>query len=241
MIIASFAIVFLLPLLIITYVLIKLESPGPALFRQKRYGKDKKIFTVYKFRSMRTTAPRNIPTNDFHDAHAYITRVGRIIRKLSIDELPQLINVLQGHMSLVGPRPVVLTETSLISERGKYGANNVKPGITGWAQVNGRDDLDDGRCRVVGDCHRAAGRRPADAARLNHPHATGRRRPLLRELSIENIEGNQVLSIYSLRPRSSNPSEGSPITASSIRSRPSQPEKSFWVVSSETSRNSRKL
>lgn len=143
LIIASLAIVFLLPLLIITYVLIKLESPGPALFRQKRYGKDKKIFTVYKFRSMRTTAPRNMPTNDFHDARTYITRVGRIIRKLSIDELPQLINVLQGHMSLVGPRPVVLTETSLIDERDKHGANAVKPGITGWAQVNGRDELDD--------------------------------------------------------------------------------------------------
>ena len=143
LIIASLAIVFLLPLLIITYVLIKLESPGPALFRQKRYGKDKKIFNVYKFRSMRTTAPRNIPTNDFHDAHTYITRVGRIIRKLSIDELPQLFNVLQGHMSLVGPRPVVLTETSLIDERDKHGANAVKPGITGWAQVNGRDELDD--------------------------------------------------------------------------------------------------
>lgn len=142
LIIASLAIVFLLPLLVITYVLIKLESPGPALFRQKRYGKDKKIFTVYKFRSMRTSAPRNIPTNDFHDAHAYITRVGRIIRKLSIDELPQLINVLQGHMSLVGPRPVVLTETSLIDERDKHGANAVKPGITGWAQINGRDILD---------------------------------------------------------------------------------------------------
>ena len=143
LIIASLAIVFLLPLLIITYVLIKLESPGPALFRQKRYGKDKKIFTVYKFRSMRTSAPRNIPTNDFHDAHVYITRVGRIIRKLSIDELPQLINVIQGHMSIVGPRPVVLTEIRLINERDKYGANTVKPGITGWAQANGRDELDD--------------------------------------------------------------------------------------------------
>lgn len=143
LIIASLAIVLLLPLLVITYVLTKLESPGPALFRQKRYGKDKKIFTVYKFRSMHTTAPLNVSTNDFHDAHAYITRVGRIIRKLSIDELPQLINVIQGNMSLVGPRPVVLTETRLIDERDKHGANAVKPGITGWAQVNGRDELDD--------------------------------------------------------------------------------------------------
>ena len=143
LIIASLAIVFLLPLLVVTAIIIRLESPGPALFRQKRYGKDKQPFNVYKFRTMITQAPRNIPTNDFHDAHSYITRAGRIIRKLSIDELPQLINVLQGHMSLVGPRPVVLTEISLISERDKYGANSVKPGITGWAQVNGRDELDD--------------------------------------------------------------------------------------------------
>jgi O-antigen biosynthesis protein WbqP len=143
LIIASLAIVFLLPLLVSTYVLIKLESPGPALFRQKRYGKNKQPFTVYKFRSMSTAAPNNIPTNDFYNAHAYITRVGKVIRKLSIDELPQLINVIQGHMSLVGPRPVVLSETNLINEREKHGANAVKPGITGWAQVNGRDELDD--------------------------------------------------------------------------------------------------
>lgn len=143
LIIASLAILFLLPLFIITAISIRLESPGPAFFRQKRYGKDKQPFTVYKFRSMSTQAPRNMPTNDFHDAHAYITRVGRIIRKLSIDELPQLFNVLQGHMSLVGPRPVVLTETNLIIERDKHGANAVQPGITGWAQVNGRDNLSD--------------------------------------------------------------------------------------------------
>ena len=142
LIIASLAIVFLLPLFVVTAIIIRLESRGPALFRQKRYGKNKQPFTVYKFRTMSAKAPNNIPTNDFHDAHAYITRVGWIIRKLSIDELPQLINVLQGHMSLVGPRPVVLSETSLINERDKYGANAVKPGITGWAQVNGRDELD---------------------------------------------------------------------------------------------------
>ena len=143
LIIATLAIGLLLPLFVVTAIIIRLESPGPALFRQKRYGKDKQPFTVYKFRTMSTQAPNNIPTNDFHDAHTYITRVGRIIRKLSIDELPQLINVLQGHMSLVGPRPVVLTETRLIDERDKHGANAVKPGITGWAQVNGRDILDD--------------------------------------------------------------------------------------------------
>lgn len=140
---ASIAIVLLMPVFAVTAIAIRIESPGPALFRQKRYGKDKQPFTVYKFRSMNTKAPRDTPTNDFHDARAYITRVGRIIRKLSIDELPQLINVLQGHMSLVGPRPVVLTELNLIHERDKHGANAVKPGITGWAQVNGRDELDD--------------------------------------------------------------------------------------------------
>lgn len=143
LVIASLAIVFLAPLLVVTVILIKLESPGPALFRQKRSGKDKQPFTVYKFRSMSTTAPDSMPTNDFHNAQSYITRVGRVIRKLSIDELPQLFNVVQGHMSLVGPRPVVLAETSLINERDKYGANAVRPGITGWAQVNGRDELSD--------------------------------------------------------------------------------------------------
>ena len=140
---ATIILVATLPAMMLVALLIRIESPGPALFRQKRYGKDKQPFNVYKFRTMSTQAPRNMPTNDFHDAHTYITRVGRIIRKLSIDELPQLINVLQGHMSLVGPRPVVLTEISLINERDKYGANSVKPGITGWAQVNGRDELDD--------------------------------------------------------------------------------------------------
>lgn len=143
LIVASLAIVFLTPLFVTTIILIKLESPGPALFRQKRYGKNKQPFTVYKFRSMSMAAPDNMPTNDFHDAQSYITRVGRVIRKLSIDELPQLFNVVQGHMSLVGPRPVVLTETSLINERDKYGANAIRPGITGWAQVNGRDELND--------------------------------------------------------------------------------------------------
>ena len=138
---ASLAIVLLIPVFAITAIAIRLESPGPALFRQKRYGKDKQPFTVYKFRSMSTSAPSSIPTNDFHDARTYITRVGRIIRKLSIDELPQLFNVLYGKMSIVGPRPVVLNETNLLDLREQTNANSVKPGITGWAQVNGRDNL----------------------------------------------------------------------------------------------------
>lgn len=136
------AIVIFIPMLFVALV-IKLDSPGGVFFKQPRYGKDKKPFTVYKFRTMSTDAPANMPTNSFTEAGSYITRFGKIMRKLSIDELPQIINVLRGEMSIVGPRPVVLTEKGLIRQRAKYRANSVKPGITGWAQVNGRDELDD--------------------------------------------------------------------------------------------------
>lgn len=135
-------VVLVLPMMIVS-LWIRLDSRGPALFRQKRYGQNKKPFTVYKFRSMATHAPSDRATNDFHDSHAYITGFGRIMRKLSIDELPQLYNVLRGEMSLVGPRPVVMSEKRIIKLRDNYGANTVKPGITGWAQTNGRDELDD--------------------------------------------------------------------------------------------------
>ncbi len=133
-----------LPMLLVAAA-IRLTSKGPALFRQKRFGKDKKLFTVYKFRTMSTKAPKNMPTNSFTNADSYITPLGGVLRKLSIDELPQLLNVIKGEMSIVGPRPVIKTEKKLISLRQKYHANSVKPGITGWAQVNGRDDLDDQR------------------------------------------------------------------------------------------------
>ena len=133
-----------LPMLLVAAA-IRLTSKGPALFRQKRFGKDKKLFTVYKFRTMSTKAPKNMPTNSFTNADSYITPLGGVLRKLSIDELPQLLNVIKGDMSIVGPRPVIKTEKKLISLRQKYHANSVKPGITGWAQVNGRDDLDDQR------------------------------------------------------------------------------------------------
>lgn len=141
--VASIAILILAPILLISAILIKLTSKGPILFRQERYGKNKNPFTVYKFRSMSTEAPSNIRTNDFTDSSNYITPIGAVIRKLSIDELPQLFNVIKGDMSIIGPRPVILTETNLISLRDKYGANSIKPGITGWAQVNGRDELND--------------------------------------------------------------------------------------------------
>lgn len=120
---------------------IKLDSRGPVFFKQKRAGKDLKPFTVYKFRTMRTNAPKSVPTNSLKDSDRYITRSGRVMRKLSLDELPQLFNVMLGDMSIVGPRPVVLQEKDLFIEREKYGANSCTPGITGWAQVNGRDEV----------------------------------------------------------------------------------------------------
>jgi O-antigen biosynthesis protein WbqP len=135
-----FIVILLIPFVIIS-ALIKLDSRGSVFFKQKRAGKNLKPFIVYKFRTMTTNAPKNCPTNNLTDANIYITRLGEIMRKLSIDELPQLINVVKGDMSLVGPRPVILFETDLLSEREKYNANSCEPGITGWAQVNGRDEL----------------------------------------------------------------------------------------------------
>ncbi len=135
------ALTFLLVPLSIVAILIKIESKGPVFFRQTRAGRNLVPFRVYKFRTMKTSAPRNSPTNSLKDANMYITRVGRVLRKLSIDELPQLLNVLKGDMSIVGPRPVIVTETQLLKAREKYGANSLVPGITGWAQVNGRDEL----------------------------------------------------------------------------------------------------
>lgn len=143
LVLASIGLAFLLLPLLAVAIVIKLNSRGPVFFKQLRHGKDKQPFTVYKFRTMSTDAPSDMPTNSFDTAFDYITRSGKLMRKLSIDELPQLINVLRGEMSIVGPRPVVLAETKLIELRDKYDANSVKPGITGWAQVNGRDELDD--------------------------------------------------------------------------------------------------
>lgn len=141
--VATIALVLLaIPMLIISLI-IKLTSAGPVLFRQERYGKNKRPFTVYKFRSMSAEAPADQATNSFTNADSFITPVGKIMRKLSIDELPQLFNVLRGDMSIIGPRPVILAETALIELREKYGANSVRPGVTGWAQVNGRDELSD--------------------------------------------------------------------------------------------------
>lgn len=137
---ATFLILFIIPSAIIALI-IRLESKGPVIFKQQRAGKDKKPFTIYKFRTMSIHAPKYSATNDLTDADSYITPIGKVIRKLSIDELPQLLNVIKGDMSIVGPRPVILSEVELLAERDKYDANACQPGITGWAQANGRDEL----------------------------------------------------------------------------------------------------
>lgn len=129
------------PLMLITAICIKVESKGPVLFKQKRIGKNRNEFYILKFRSMKTDAPKEVPTHLLYDPDTHTTRVGKFIRKTSIDELPQLINVVKGEMSLVGPRPALWNQFDLIRERDKYGANDLLPGITGLAQVNGRDEL----------------------------------------------------------------------------------------------------
>lgn len=135
-------IVMLLPILLLTALLIKVESKGPLLFKQKRVGKNKAHFSMYKFRTMRIDAPSDVPTHEFRAPDKYITRVGRVLRKFSIDELPQLWNILLGDMSIIGPRPALWNQYDLIAERDLYGANDIRPGLTGWAQINGRDELE---------------------------------------------------------------------------------------------------
>ncbi|MDD5878151.1 MAG: sugar transferase [Clostridiales bacterium] len=134
-------IVVLMPVFIIIGILIKVDSRGPVIFKQKRYGKDKEPFYIYKFRTMASDAPQNVATKDLNDSKKYITKIGAFLRRTSLDELPQLFNILLGQMTIVGPRPVVLKEENLIIARDLYGANDIKPGITGWAQINGRDLL----------------------------------------------------------------------------------------------------
>lgn len=133
-------VVLAIPMAIVA-VVIKLDSPGSAVFKQKRVGKGKKLFMLYKFRSMKADTP-DIPTHLLDNPEQYISKVGKFIRKTSIDELPQLFNILKGDMSIIGPRPALWNQEDLIAERDKYGANDVRPGLTGWAQINGRDELE---------------------------------------------------------------------------------------------------
>ena len=134
-------IVLAIPLLIFALI-VKLDSPGPVLFWQKRVGIHKETFMMPKFRTMYTSAPANMPTHLLSDPQRWITRSGVWFRKLSIDELPQIFCILTGQMSIIGPRPALWNQDDLIAERDKYGANDVRPGLTGWAQINGRDELE---------------------------------------------------------------------------------------------------
>ncbi len=133
-------IILCFPLLLVA-LWIKLDSHGPVLFRQKRIGKDKVLFEILKFRTMRTDTPHDVPTHKLDDSRRYITRSGAFLRKTSIDELPQLINILLGQMSLIGPRPALWNQDDLIAWRDQFDANSALPGLSGWAQVHGRDEL----------------------------------------------------------------------------------------------------
>lgn len=136
------AILILSPVLLLICAAIKLDSKGPVLFKQKRVGIHKTFFTIYKFRTMRTDTPKDMPTHMLANPDAYLTRTGKFLRKTSLDELSQLFNILKGDMSFVGPRPALWNQDDLVSERERYGANDVLPGLTGWAQINGRDELE---------------------------------------------------------------------------------------------------
>ncbi|MBR2029112.1 MAG: sugar transferase [Oscillospiraceae bacterium] len=135
------AIVVLSPVLLLLAVLIKLDSKGPVLFRQKRVGKNKTHFEILKFRTMYADVPKDVPTHLLADPESKITKIGRFLRKSSLDELPQIFNIFKGEMSIIGPRPALWNQFDLIEERDKYGANDVRPGLTGLAQVMGRDEL----------------------------------------------------------------------------------------------------
>ena len=135
------SLVVLSPLLLLITIAVRLDSPGPALFKQRRFGKDRTFFEIYKFRTMRIDTPRDVPTNDLRGSKRYITRVGRVLRVTSLGELPQLWNILKGDMSLIGPRPALWNQEDLMAWRDRFGASNVRPGLSGWAQVNGRDYL----------------------------------------------------------------------------------------------------
>ncbi len=142
LVLSFWGIVFLsLPMLIIA-IAIKIDSKGPVFFKQKRVGIHKKHFNILKFRTMRTDTPHDAPTHELNDPKRWITKVGGFLRKTSLDELPQLFNIFGGSMSIIGPRPALWNQYDLIEERDKYGANDVKPGLTGWAQINGRDELE---------------------------------------------------------------------------------------------------
>ena len=149
---SGLGIVVLSPVLLVLVVAIRLDSPGPVLFKQKRVGLHKSHFNILKFRTMRIDTPRDMPTHLLENPEQWITKVGGFLRKTSLDELPQIFNIFVGDMSVIGPRPALWNQYDLIAERDKYGANDVVPGLTGWAQINGRDELPiDVKARLDGE------------------------------------------------------------------------------------------
>jgi len=141
-VLSGLGLILLSPVFLILIISIKLESKGPVLFKQKRVGINKTHFNILKFRTMRIDTPKDMPTHLLENPDQYITKVGKFLRKTSLDELPQIWNIFVGEMSIIGPRPALWNQYDLIAERDKYGANDVPPGLTGWAQINGRDELE---------------------------------------------------------------------------------------------------
>lgn len=141
-VLSSIGLVVLSPIFIILILAIKLDSKGPVLFKQKRVGIHKTHFMILKFRTMRIDTPKDTPTHLLENPEQWITKVGKFLRKTSLDELPQILNILKGDMSIIGPRPALWNQYDLIEERDKYKANEIIPGLTGWAQINGRDELE---------------------------------------------------------------------------------------------------
>lgn len=139
---SSMGIVLLLPVFLLISIWIKIDSRGPVLFRRKRIGRGKSNFFIYKFRTMKADTPSDVPTHILQKPENFITRSGKILRNTSLDELPQIWNILKGDMSIIGPRPALWNQADLLAERDKYDANDIRPGLTGWAQINGRDELE---------------------------------------------------------------------------------------------------
>ena len=144
--------IVLSPVFVVIAAKIKMEDPGPVFFTQKRVGKNKRFFKLHKFRSMKMSTPHDVPTHQLENPEQYITKIGKFIRSHSLDELPQIWDIFIGNMSVIGPRPALWNQDLLIAERDKYGANDVKPGLTGWAQINGRDELEiEDKARLDGE------------------------------------------------------------------------------------------
>ena len=141
-VLSGVGIIVLIPFWIIIGLCIVISDPGPIFFTQKRVGRNKKLFPILKYRTMKVDTPHDVPTHLLQNPEQYITKIGAFLRKTSLDELPQIFNIFVGQMSIIGPRPALWNQTDLIEERDKYGANDIRPGLTGWAQINGRDELE---------------------------------------------------------------------------------------------------